>query len=58
MTLDQLKEYTKDFMDQYPNRREELVDTYLMAQAEIEGGQPEHSECETAYNEMKELCES
>jgi len=56
MNLKALKEYTRDLMDKYPGKREELVELYLLAQAEIEGGEPELSECEKAYDDMVEIC--
>lgn len=56
MTLDQLESYTKDFIKDYPQHRDELVDLFFLAKAEIDSEEPEHSECEKAFYSMQEVC--
>lgn len=55
MNLQKLKQATREFIQNYPEYREEFIDFYSLAESEIEEGGSEMHECQLAYNDMLEI---
>jgi hypothetical protein len=55
MTKHDLLSFTKTFIIEHPDKKEEIKDLYYLALSEIEDGGSETHECELAYGSMIDL---
>ena len=55
--LDTLKTWCLSQIELYPELRTQIIETYLLAQDEVDSGEPEQSECEKALDYIEELIE-
>lgn len=55
MTLQNLLDYCKEKVKQYPILAEEIKDFYSLAEMEVEDGESEYHECEMAVYSINEL---
>ena len=55
MTLPDLKKYAEGVSKQYPQLNDEVRDLYFLAVTEVEDGESEANECESAVGSIDEL---
>jgi len=56
MRLGELYSYCREMMETHPEKSQEIMEFYYIAEMEVEDGESEDNECEIAVSDIENLC--